>query len=901
MKSLHEFCKLRAFYGRTKDYSLISDKVNQMIRTLIALLMLWFVYPLSAEANCPTGAGNWNSCAAIDRSALSSNINPLISQFTVFDSRTISSAFNDPTSCNQQCLENLYQQRQPNSSVSLAQLQEQLVLRARVGLAMREISQLQSELRLGAEAYDFAMRAQSPRNGLTGDPYNGCPVEGFNSLNECANTDYGRAVLEVLRQRLGQPNGSLSQLGTAWLQNATRANREQTLSCRGGRGQVNYRDQLDSLLDQPITPEMSQVLNLIKSPQFAAEIEQAQAEYPEIDRSYIMATRIGYALSPDRASLGPSPSPTRIHRELELDVDRYQSLLRHPLIVSMMALPLSNRQNLTITTSGKIKDLIRHPNNRQLSAYLVSSAATVKCNLLDQTFRRILCPQQQTTPDEFAILTSYQEANPVEQIGAMALACGRGSGGRGIGGNSPVYIMQQRFAGHSETDPMMRSWPERSEPGSSELTVADTSFEGFAEVSCLNQTGQRLSNRRVAISGAYAPQVLRDPRALERTYIDVPITVLGTDDSFPIVDLSSEIAAFRPQIVLPDDLSSGASSTETQPGNQDQQTAPVDNPQVASVQLPSLAAPAVPAQPSTLPAVSAVSSSGEQVSVSPALPTNSPVVDAVAERSQTSSTNESQRLEEVTNQLRAVERRLAEARSRAAEGLAEAPASELPDPEIESAVSEQRTELPARINQRPARSIASVNEANRPLPIASSLAPVAEVTRSVAPAPVTVEQLRTIPDAALPQVIEAGVVGLAGSPSVQAASIRQQLRSLPAGRRSQLTLRQTNGRTELVDSQGQEVALESELTEIDLLSVLSEINSNPEFTGQLQIVGDRYEIVLNGRRIAVDPARITDARRRTQITLLVNEIALRRTQNTQRLFQAEILRRNLALSRQQTP
>lgn len=178
---------------------------------------------------------------------------------------------------------------------------------------------------------------------------------------------------------------------------------------------------------------------------------------------------------------------------------------------------------------------------------------------------------------------------------------------------------------------------------------------------------------------------------------------------------------------------------------------------------------------------------------------------------------------------------------------------------------------------------------------------MAEVTRSVAPAPVTVEQLRTIPDAALPQAIEAGVVGLAGSPSVQAASIRQQLRSLPAGQRSQLTLRQTNGRTELVDSQGQEVALESELTEIDLLSVLSEINSNPEFTGQLQIVGDRYEIVLNGRRIAVDPARITDARRRAQITLLVNEIALRRTQNTQRLFQAEILRRNLALSRQQTP
>lgn len=166
-----------------------------MIRTLIALLMLWFVYPLSAEASCPTGAGNWNSCAAIDRSALSSNINPLIRQFTVFDSRTISSAFNDPTSCNQQCLENLYQQRQPNSSVSLAQLQEQLVLRARVGLAMREISQLQSELRLGAEIFDFGMRALSPRNSLSGTPYISCPVEGLNELNECANTDYGRAVL----------------------------------------------------------------------------------------------------------------------------------------------------------------------------------------------------------------------------------------------------------------------------------------------------------------------------------------------------------------------------------------------------------------------------------------------------------------------------------------------------------------------------------------------------------------------------------------------------------------------------------------------------------------------------------------------------------------------------------
>lgn len=514
----------------------------------------------------------------------------------------------------------------------------------------------------------------------------------------------------MLRQRLGQPNGSLSQLGTAWLQNATRVNREQSLLCRGGRGQVNYRDQLDSLLDQPITPEMSQVLNLIKSPQFAAEIEQAQAEYPEIDRSYIMATRIGYALSPDRASLGPSPSPTRIHRELELDVDRYQSLLRHPLIVSMMALPLSNRQNLTITTSGKIKDLIRHPNNRQLSAYLVSSAATVKCNLLDQTFRRILCPQQQTTPDEFAVLTSYQEANPVEQIGAMALACGRGSGGRGIGGNSPVYIMQQRFAGHSETDPMMRSWPERTETGGYNFTVADTSFEGFAEVSCLNQTGQRLSNRRVAVSGAYAPQVLRDPSSLDSGFVDVPVSVIGSSDApVPTIDLSSAMAGLRIQIPELEDVSSDANSTEAQPGNQDQQTAPVDNPQLASVQLPSLAAPAAPAQPSTLPTVSAVSSSGEQVSVSPALPTNSSVVDAVAERSQTSSTNESQRLEEVTNQLRAVERRLAEARSRAAENLAETPASELPDPEIESAVSEQPTELPARFNQRPARSIASVN------------------------------------------------------------------------------------------------------------------------------------------------------------------------------------------------
>lgn len=265
------------------------------------------------------------------------------------------------------------------------------------------------------------------------------------------------------------------------------------------------------------------------------------------------------------------------------------------------------------------------------------------------------------------------------------------------------------------------------------------------------------------------------------------------------------------------------------------------------------------------------------------------------------SVNNSNNNEELLRQVAAAEQRVLELNNAALERrVRDLEAQNL---ENERLLNEERSRVPSSdaesvIEATTNTPVTVPDEVNRPRPSLSSgganatpprVIPSNAVSVSEAiSAPIAVSNTQNTQSFISDNVIASGGLGLDGNQSARAARIR---RSVTSGARTLQIRRDSSGGLQISNEQGEVVTSETPMTDQDILAILSDINSNPEFRGVVKLEGERLEIVVGERRIVLDTNQIQDRIRRLQISALSSEISIRQTRRVQNYFAAELSRR----------
>lgn len=599
--------------------------------------------------------------------------------------------------------------------------------------------------------------------------------------------------------------------------------------------------------------------------------------------------------------------------EADREFRNAMSLINNPLIRPFLdslnsvdslirSLPNSNETFAAFTARRK---------NELLS--LLVNQRIQQCNAIETDMAFLLCADEAHVPlaDQYSFETSVQDfveddestvPLPVRQIAAMDLICSVRRDNAPRTRIDVSFLKDDSFEDHNF---LLQSQNNLTRIQPTELY--ETTFNGFARMACLANAGDRSEFASIGSltygagyfersfgARAAESQPRRQGTALVTTIRDDlwirPVSDLNIEMP-PLPDLSEIVVT--PRQTIPEDVadpvvtSDIAATAVTNPASDTPTVAPiipmVVPPAETTVVPAALSAVTVPAAQLTDGESEVSPSSARSLSRSPASTSNNEELLRQVAAAET-------RVLELNNA--ALQRRVAEleAQKTESERLLAEERTRVPSNEVDPVVTPevQTSDRPTEDTSRGRSALGSSSGGASVTPPRALPANAVSVSDAIS-SPVAVSSGANSQNTISDTVIASGGIGLDGPQSARAAAIR---RSVVSGARS-LQIRRDSSTGEFVISneQGEGFTSETPVTDQDILAILSDINSNPDFRGVVKLEGDTLEIVVGERRIVVDTNQIQDRSRRLQIAALSSEIKIRQTRKVQTYFAAELSRR----------
>lgn len=867
------------------------------ITTIFIIAVFASATALANANSCATGQVKEGvSCNALSDSFLGqSSLSEISTSAVVFTTDQIYQAFQDPgQSCPNDCLKDTYSSLRKGQFRGTKDSYDERVKRIRADMVLKlQMSETRTALR------NFARKLQSIdayRRISRGDPnIASCDTKSLQQVAaRCQSKPFYKQAMGEIARIYGLPEKTpVDALARIFQEGILKKFNEANHACTGApETKVLYNQYIEALGSQPIDES---ILQMISSGQLSQRIDQACGDKPAIDCSVKEFARLKVLLdmSPERRAKysAMDAADMAYNTELQSKWKEASSWPRHPIFSMMLAYPKSLSALASVVKSASQSDkynlgvfLVR---NSESTEPLATAFEARMCQELSENLNSILCADDTyfdnvseddlTIPITFA-LELKQDKDPVNvlplnQLAIMGVMCARTPKvekttvdnlilSSGIDDISKFSAIEKR--------PMTYINDEQS--------AATSTFTGYSRVLCEAMDNKPSDDR----AGVYTSGFFQREARMMKDVVARPIIVIDSETPINLQRASVTDLMLTPVSIpvavedkkTPPPFSSGAAMLEEVadvPVSTMMANAPLVPAPMAAV-LPSMAT--VPVSPVPVIDSSAPSPVAASV-VSQPIPAR--VESGESETVQAYKTRIDQ-LEKkmLENQMRDLERRREEleaSRNEAEEKLNAATSSETSAvlPSASVTVERSPTSL-AKGSVAPARggNAGAVSSVAR---VSESALPVIPVSNGVA-APIMSNDILT-----------GGGIGLEGSPSSRAVSLNRNLSSQP---RAVLVSKSADGNYRLVTKDGKEVASDSVLSDQDILLLLNDINSNPQFVGVIQDQAGALEITVGGRRIVVDAAKITDPTQRQQINLLVSEIRLRQVQKVRSAYFARM-------------